>query len=66
MHEVVEEPLFNRRPITGIEIGLDRIILREPPSLHDWIKRFGGCANITPEGWAEYDAAMAEWREAKS
>jgi hypothetical protein len=57
---------LNDRQLTEIEIRLGRVILREPPRLGDWIKRFGGYANITAEGWAEYDAAMAKWREAKS
>jgi hypothetical protein len=26
------------------------------------IERCGGYANITPEAWAEHDAAMAKWR----
>jgi hypothetical protein len=34
-----------------------------PPDLHEWIRRFGGYHRITPEGWAEYDAALATWHE---
>ena len=52
-------------PPTAIEIALGRRIFEDPPCLSDWIKRFGGYAKITAEGWAEYDAAMAERREAK-
>lgn len=47
------------RPLTMIEIVLGRQILGEPPSLGALVKRFGGYANITAEGWAEYDAARS-------
>ena len=52
-------------PPTAIEKALGRRIFADPPNLRDWIRRFGGYAKITAEGWAEYAAAMAEWREAK-
>lgn len=52
-----------RSPPTAIEVVLGRQILKDPPSLRDWIKRFGGYSKITAEGWAEYHAAMAEWRD---
>jgi hypothetical protein len=51
------------RPLTMIEIVLGRIILKAPPGLHDRIQRFGGYSKITAEGWDEYDAAMAEYRD---
>jgi hypothetical protein len=47
---------------TTIERILDRRVLGTPPNLHNWIDRYGGYANITAEGWADYDRAMAEWR----
>ena len=48
--------------LTAIERVLGRKILQDPPSLRDWITRFGGYAKITPEGWADYNRAMNEWR----
>jgi hypothetical protein len=47
----------------GVEEMLGRKILTAPPNLHDWIKHFGGYAKITPEGWADYNRAIAVWRE---
>ena len=32
------------------------------PSLQNLVERHGTYADITPEAWAEYDAAMAKWR----
>lgn len=50
---------------TWLSISPARALAFEEPGslLYDLIKRFGGYDNITPEGWAEYDVAMAEWRE---
>jgi hypothetical protein len=33
-----------------------------PPDLQELVARFGGYDKITPEAWAEYDRAMAEWQ----
>jgi hypothetical protein len=33
-----------------------------PPDLQELVKRFGGFDKITPEAWAEYDAAVAKWQ----
>ena len=52
----------DRRPLTMIEIVLARS-LQSPPGLHDRIQRFGGYSKITAEGWDEYYAAMAEYRD---
>jgi hypothetical protein len=60
-----EESPFGVRPLTAIEVVLGRTVLREPPSLRAWVKRFGGYANITAEGWVEYDAAMEKFRSEK-
>jgi len=35
------------------------------PELQDLIDRFGGYNRITPEGWAEYDAAVEAWQTAR-
>ena len=32
-----------------------------PPCLQALVARFGGYHLITPEAWAEYDAAIAQW-----
>lgn len=54
-----------RDDLTVIERVLGYKILKEPPNLlHDWIRRFGGYAKITIEGWADYNEAIAQWREA--
>jgi hypothetical protein len=34
-----------------------------PPDLGELVERFGGYHKITPEGWAEWDAAVAEFHE---
>ena len=31
------------------------------PSLQELVERFGGYGRITPQAWAEFDAAMAQW-----
>jgi hypothetical protein len=31
------------------------------PDLQKLVERFGGYDRITPEAWAEHDAAMAQW-----
>ena len=36
---------------------------REPPSLRKLVEDYGGYNKITPEAWAEFDAAMALWKE---
>lgn len=64
--EPPEEDPFGERPLTAIELALGRRILTDPPSLHDWIRKFGGYARITAEGWAEYDRAMADSAFAES
>jgi hypothetical protein len=33
------------------------------PDLQELVARFGGYSNITPEAWAAYDRALAEWEE---
>jgi hypothetical protein len=47
--------------LTAAERVLGRRILTEPPSLHDWIRKFGGFANVPPEGWREYEEAKRQW-----
>jgi hypothetical protein len=32
-----------------------------PPDLQELVERFGGYEKISPEAWAEFAAAMAEW-----
>jgi hypothetical protein len=32
------------------------------PSLQELVERHGTHADITPEAWAQHDAAMAKWR----
>jgi hypothetical protein len=39
------------------------VILTAPPNLRDQIRKSGGYAKITDEDWADYDDAMAEWRD---
>jgi hypothetical protein len=34
-----------------------------PPDLQALVAAHGGYDKITPEAWAAYDAAMAEWQE---
>jgi hypothetical protein len=34
-----------------------------PPDLQELVERFGSYAAITPEAWAEWDAAIAEFHE---
>jgi len=36
-----------------------------PPDLQEVVSKHGGYDKITPEAWAEYDRAMAEWQEAR-
>jgi hypothetical protein len=36
---------------------------REPPSLQKLVEDHAGYDKITPEAWAEFDAAMALWKE---
>jgi hypothetical protein len=51
---------------TAIERMLGRhVAAPEPPNLHDWIKRFGGYVNISPEGCPDYKAALEAWDEAR-
>jgi hypothetical protein len=33
-----------------------------PPDLHEFIRRFGGYAKVTPEGWAEWDLLNAQYQ----
>jgi hypothetical protein len=33
-----------------------------PPDLQALVTRHGGYDKITPQAWAEYDAAMADWQ----
>jgi hypothetical protein len=33
-----------------------------PPSLQELVERHGTYADITPEAWAEHDAAIVKWR----
>lgn len=35
-----------------------------PPDLDDLIRKFGGYATITPQGWAEYYTDLARWQAA--
>ena len=35
------------------------------PSLQELVQRFGGYHLITPEAWAEFDAAMAEFHRVR-
>ena len=55
--EATHEPCPRADRLTAAEVALGRRIFAELPNLHDWIKRFGGYAKITAEGWAEYAAA---------
>jgi hypothetical protein len=48
---------------TTIERMLGRCILKPPPDLHAWIRKYGGYADITAEGWAEYNEAKRQWEE---
>jgi hypothetical protein len=32
-----------------------------PPDLQELVARHGGYDKITPEAWAKYDCAMADW-----
>jgi hypothetical protein len=33
----------------------------QAPDLQALVEKFGGYHKITPEAWAEHDAAMAQW-----
>jgi hypothetical protein len=48
---------------TAIEHNLRRRLFRDPPDLHVWISKYGGYAQITPEGWAKYNGAKRQWEE---
>jgi hypothetical protein len=40
----------------------ERLKQREPPSLQQLVLDHGTYDKITPEAWAKFDAAMAEWK----
>ena len=33
-----------------------------PPDLPEFIRKHGGYANVTPEGWREWERIKAEWQ----
>ena len=33
-----------------------------PPDLPEFIRKQGGYANVTPEGWREWERIKAEWQ----
>jgi hypothetical protein len=49
--------------MTGDEDYAEWIKTDPPPDLQELVKRFGGYSNITPQAWAENDAAMLRWQE---
>ena len=36
--------------------------LELPPDLPEFIRKHGGYANVTPEGWREWERIKAEWQ----
>jgi hypothetical protein len=35
------------------------------PDLHEFIRRYGGYANVPPEGWEEWDQMNTNWQETR-
>ena len=47
----------------GTSAPFDQWLKDNPaPDLQALAARYGGCDKITPEAWAEYDRAVAEWQ----
>ena len=51
-----------RTPAEPLPSGRPRK-LRPAPSLQVLVQKYGGYHRITPQAWAEYDRAVAQWKE---
>jgi hypothetical protein len=47
-------------PLPSPDSGAQR-----PPDLQELVARYGGYNRITPEAWAKYDRAVAEWKASR-